>query len=79
MSREDRRERREERHRHNDPGPRDDPDEEPEDNHQTIPLDDDEDGRWLDSNDPRRLEAEHRRGRPFDDDEAEEESNGSTA
>ena len=31
------------------------------------PLDDDEDGRWLDRDDPRRIEAERRRGRPFDD------------
>ena len=78
MSREDRRERREERHRHNDPRPRDDPDEEPVDSHKAIPLDDDYDGRWLERDDPRRLEAEHRRGRPFDDDE-EEDPNGSAA
>lgn len=76
MSREERRERRE---HHNDPGPRDEPEEEVVDSHRGMPLDDDEDGRWLDSDDPRRLEAEHRRGRPFDDDEAEEESDGSTA
>jgi hypothetical protein len=33
------------------------------------PLDDDDDGRWLDPADPRRLGAERRRGRPFAEDE----------
>jgi len=35
----------------------------------TGPLDDDEDARHLARDDPRRLEAEERRGRAFDDDE----------
>jgi hypothetical protein len=41
------------------------PDEEPVDRH-LGPLDDDEDGRWLREDDPRRIEAERRRGRRFD-------------
>jgi hypothetical protein len=45
------------------------PDREPVDLHRG-PLDDDEDGRWLERDDPRRVEAERRRGRPFDQDEA---------
>ena len=44
------------------------PETEPVDGHDRIPLDDDEDGRWLDRDDPRRLEAERRRGRLFDQD-----------
>jgi hypothetical protein len=32
------------------------------------PLDDDEDGRFLEENDPRRIEAEARRGRRFVED-----------
>jgi hypothetical protein len=32
-----------------------------------MPLDDDDDGRYLDRQDPRRLDAERRRGRPFED------------
>jgi hypothetical protein len=43
---------------------------EPTDAHRAIPLDNDEDGRWLDRDDPRRLAAEERLGRKFDDDEA---------
>lgn len=50
--------------------PADDPEEEPVDHHRG-PLDNDEDGRWLDRDDPRRLAAEERRGRRFDDDEGE--------
>ena len=38
---------------------------EPVDHHQG-PLDDDEDGRFLEVGDPRRTEAERRRGRPFE-------------
>ena len=56
-----------------DPGPRPDPEREPVDPHRG-PLDDDEDGRWLDRRDPRRIEAERRRGRRFDDDEPDEAS-----
>jgi hypothetical protein len=47
--------------------PAPEPSEEPVDRHRG-PLDDDEDGRWLEADDPRRLEAERRRGRPFDED-----------
>jgi len=47
------------------PGPADEPDHERSDPHRP-PLDDDEDGQWLGADDPRRLEAERRRGRPFD-------------
>jgi hypothetical protein len=47
-----------------DPAP--EPDHEPSDPHRG-PLDDDEDGRFLERDDPRRLEAERRRGRPFDE------------
>jgi hypothetical protein len=50
------------------PEPQPDPDEEPFDRHEG-PLDDPEDGRWLRRDDPRRLQAERDRGRPFDDDE----------
>jgi hypothetical protein len=42
---------------------------EPSDPHQP-PLDNDDDARHLDPADPRRLEVEQRRGRPFTDDEA---------
>jgi hypothetical protein len=35
------------------------------------PLDDDEDGRYLDPGDVRREDAERRRGQPFDQDESE--------
>ena len=51
-----------------DPEPQPDPEREPVDFHRG-PLDDDEDGRWLERDDPRRLEAERRRGRRFDEDE----------
>jgi hypothetical protein len=44
------------------PGP--EPDHERSDPHQP-PLDDDEDARYLDPADPRRLDVERRRGRPF--------------
>jgi hypothetical protein len=37
------------------------------------PLDDDDDARYLDPVDPRRLEIERRRGHSFDDDEPEHE------
>lgn len=42
------------------------PQEEPADQHQG-PLDDDEDGRYLPRKDPRRIQAEHRRGHPFEE------------
>jgi hypothetical protein len=35
----------------------------------TPPLDNDDDARWLDPVDPRRLEVERRRGHPFDTEE----------
>ena len=41
---------------------------EPVDGHR-MPLDDLEDGRWLEPDDPRRLEAERRLGRLFDQDD----------
>jgi hypothetical protein len=44
------------------------PAEEPSDPH-TGPLDDDDDARYLDPVDPRRLEVERRRGAPFDTEE----------
>jgi hypothetical protein len=44
------------------------PDVEPSDPHQG-PLDNDDDARWLDPADPRRLDVERRRGRRFDDNE----------
>jgi hypothetical protein len=50
------------------PDPQPDPEHEPVDLHRG-PLDDDEDGRWLERDDPRRVEAELRRGRPFDQDD----------
>ena len=50
--------------------PAPEPDEEPSDPH-TAPLDDDDDARHLDPVDPRRREAEQRRGRSFDDDDKE--------
>jgi hypothetical protein len=43
------------------------PAEDPSDPH-TGPLDDDEDGRFLRENDPRRIAAESRRGRRFRED-----------
>lgn len=49
------------------PDPARDPDEEPVDHHRG-PLDRDEDGRWLDRDDPRRIAAEERLGRRFEDD-----------
>ena len=42
--------------------PRPEPGEEPVDRHDTIPLDNDDDVRWLRPDDPRRLEIELRRG-----------------
>jgi hypothetical protein len=48
--------------------PTPEPGEDPSDPH-TGPLDDDEDGRFLERDDPRRVEAERRRGKAFDDDE----------
>jgi hypothetical protein len=53
------------------PEPTPEPAEEPVDDHRRIPLDDDEDGRWLQRDDPRRLAAEERRGKRFDSDEEE--------
>lgn len=50
------------------PPPTAEPEDEPSDPH-SGPLDDDEDGRYLSPFDPRRIEAERRRGRPFDQDE----------
>jgi hypothetical protein len=48
------------------PDPAPEPESEPVDAHRG-PLDNDEDGRFLDRDDPRRLEAERRGGRSFDD------------
>jgi hypothetical protein len=48
--------------------PSPEPAEEPTDGHRTIPLDRDEDGRWLEVGDPRRTEAERRLGRKFEED-----------
>ena len=45
--------------------PTPEPEEEPVDHHRG-PLDRDEDGRFLDRDDPRRLEAEERLGKRFD-------------
>jgi hypothetical protein len=42
----------------------------PSDPHEPA-LDDDDDARWLDPGDPRRLDVERRRGRRFDDDDQE--------
>ena len=42
------------------------PDHELADQHRG-PLDNDDDGRWLDRDDPRRIDAERRRGRAFDE------------
>jgi hypothetical protein len=53
--------------------PRPEPDQEPVDPHQP-PLDDDEDGRFLPPMDPRRLEAEKRRGQPFESAEQDREA-----
>jgi hypothetical protein len=44
------------------------PSDEPSDPH-TPPLDDDDDARWLDPVDPRRLRVERDRGRSFTDDD----------
>ena len=52
-----------------DPRPAPEPDREPSDPHLISPLDQDDDGRWLDPADTRRLDAERRRGRPFADDD----------
>jgi hypothetical protein len=52
-------ERREEVQPRPEPGPR-----EPFDPHMG-PLDDEEDARYLDPSDPRRIEVERKRGRPF--------------
>lgn len=37
-----------------------------------MPLDDEDDARYLDPSDPRRREVERKRGRPFRDDEDDE-------
>jgi hypothetical protein len=47
-----------------DPAPNPEPFADPADSH-TGPLDDDDDARYLDPTDPRRLDVERRRGRPF--------------
>jgi hypothetical protein len=53
------------------PDPNPEPFQEPSDPHM-APLEDDEDARYLDPVDPRRIEVERRRGRPFlDDDEGD--------
>lgn len=52
-----------------DPNP--EPETEPSDPHLIEPLDDEDDGRFLDPTDPRRLAIERKRGRPFRDDDKE--------
>jgi hypothetical protein len=52
------------------PEPNPEPDVEPSDPH-TGPLEDHDDARYLDPADPRRLEVERRRGRPFNADDEE--------
>jgi hypothetical protein len=52
------------------PEPAEDPEHEPVDRHEG-PLDNLDDGRYLRRDDPRRLDAERRRGRPFDQDDPE--------
>ena len=47
------------------PPPARDRDREPVDRHRG-PLDDDEDGRYLEPDDPRRIAAERRRRRPYE-------------
>ena len=47
--------------------PNPEPAREPFDPHLIEPLDDEDDGRWLDPADFRRLAIERRRGRPFDE------------
>lgn len=49
--------------------PNREPADEPSDPH-LPPLDDDDDARYLDPVDPRRLEVERRRGRSFNEEEA---------
>jgi hypothetical protein len=51
-----------------DPAPNPEPPREPFDGH-CPPLDDDDDARYLDPADPRRLEVERRRGRAFTEDD----------
>jgi hypothetical protein len=51
-----------------DPPPNPEPFADPADAH-TGPLDQDDDARYLDPVDPRRLDVERRRGRPFKDDD----------
>jgi hypothetical protein len=46
--------------------PAPEPDQEPADMH-VGPLDTDDDARYLKPDDPRRLDAERRRGRPFEE------------
>jgi hypothetical protein len=48
--------------------PRPEPDPEPSDPH-TPDIEQDDDARWLDPVDPRRIRIEQIRGRPFTDDE----------
>jgi hypothetical protein len=52
--------------------PNPEPGREPFDPH-LPPLDEDDDARYLDPSDSRRLEVERRRGRPFGDDDDEED------
>ena len=47
------------------PEPVPEPEREPVDRHRG-PLDDDEDAQFLERDDPRRVEVERRRGRPFE-------------
>lgn len=49
-----------------------DGDREPSDPHM-MPLDDEDDARYLDPSDPRRREVEAKRGRPFRDDDEDDE------
>jgi hypothetical protein len=51
-----------------DPPPNPEPFADPADQH-TGPLDQEDDARYLDPADPRRLAVERRRGRPFKDDD----------
>jgi hypothetical protein len=55
------------RHRPKPPPPNPEPRSEPADHHE-MPLDDDDDARFLRRDDPRRIRVEERRGRRFDTD-----------
>jgi len=58
----------EETERRDRPPPRPEPPEAEQVDRHTGPLDNDDDARWLRDDDPRRLEVERRRARPFDQD-----------